>query len=404
MKASNFLVYAFLLLILSQLFAVDSKANLPANPYFRWKKGPPKDLNFFPIAVWLQDPKNAQRYKEAGFNLYVGLWKGPTEEQLEALRKAGMMVICDQNEVGLRHLDDPIIVGWMHQDEPDNAQEIGKDANGNPIYDGPVPPKEIVERYKRMKERDPDRPVYLGLGQGVANDTWIGRGSGSHPDDYFTYVKGCDIVSYDVYPVAGLNDENLLWYVAKGVIRLFNWVNWNKSTDGEKIVWNCIECTRIGNLEKKPTPHQVRAEVWMSLIHGSMGIVYFVHQFKPKFVEAALFEDSEMLAEVTAINMQIRELAPVLNSPTIEDLVDVRSNNPDVPVHIMVKRYGGSIYIFAVGMKNGPTRAIFRIKENKIKGKVEVLWEGREIPLTDGLFEDDFKPYDVHLYKIRLVK
>jgi hypothetical protein len=139
----------------------------------------------------------------------------------------------------------------------------------------------------------------------------------------------------------------------------------------------------------------------MSLIHGSMGLIYFVHQFKPNFIEAALLEDPEMLAEVTAINKQIKELAPVLNSPTISDLVEVKSTNPDVPVHIMVKRYGGAIYIFSVGMRNGQTRADFQIKGLNGKGKVEVLGEKREIPLQDGRFEDDFKPYDVHLYRIK---
>jgi hypothetical protein len=44
-----------------------------------WKNGPSVDPNYFPIAVWLQDPKNAGRYKPAGINLYVGLWRGPTE-------------------------------------------------------------------------------------------------------------------------------------------------------------------------------------------------------------------------------------------------------------------------------------------------------------------------------------
>ena len=54
----------------------------------------------------------------------------------------------------------------------------------------------------------------------------------------------------------------------------------------------------------------------MALIHGSRGLIYFVHQFKPKFNEHALLDDPEMLAAVTAINRQIRDLAPVLNSPT----------------------------------------------------------------------------------------
>ena len=53
----------------------------------------------------------------------------------------------------------------------------------------------------------------------------------------------------------------------------------------------------------------------MALVHGSRGLIYFVHQFKPKFNEHALLDDPEMLAAVTAVNRQIRELAPVLNSP-----------------------------------------------------------------------------------------
>lgn len=372
-----------------------------SNPYWRWKYGPPKDSGYFPIAVWLQNPRNAKRYKEAGINLYVGLWKGPTEEQLAMLRDAGMPVICEQNEVGLRHRDDPIIVGWMHQDEPDNAQLVGQDpATGRKIWGGPVPPREIVERYKRMKANDPDRPVLLNLGQGVANDLWKGRGVGAHPDDYFTYVKGCDIVSFDVYPVAGLNDENLLWYVAKGVSRLIFWVNWNRSTDGEKIVWNCIECTRISNLEKKPTPHHVRAEVWMALIHGSKGLIYFVHQFQPKFVEHALLEDPEMLSAVTQINRQIHELAPVLNSPNVDGVVEVISANSDVPVHIMVKRHENAVYIFSVGMRNAPTRAMFKVDGIPKQAAVEVLGENRRLTAIDGRFEDEFKPYDVHIYRI----
>ncbi len=369
--------------------------------YAHWRFGPSKDPRFFPIGVWLQHPRNAKRYKAAGFNLYVGLWKGPTEEQLALLREAGMPVICEQNEVGLKHRNDPIIVGWMHQDEPDNAQLISEDpTTGRKVYGGPVPPIEIVKRYQRMKANDPDRPVLLNLGQGVANDLWIGRGVGAHPDDYFTYVKGCDIVSFDVYPVAGLNDENLLWYVAKGVARLVFWVNWNWSTDGEKIVWHFVECTRISNLERKPMPHHVRAEVWMGLIHGSRGVCYFVHQFRPSFVEAALLEDAEMLAAVTAINRQIHELAPVLNSPTIKEAVEVTSQNHEVPVHCMVKRYQGATYLFAVAMRNAPTKAVFHLRGLPDRATAEVLGEDRRLAVIKGRLEDTFQPYEVHLYRI----
>src|SRR5580658_5009170 len=94
--------------------------------YSQWSNGPSASPDFFPIAVWLQSPFNAPRYKAAGINLYVGLWEGPTQAQLDELAKAGMRVICEKNAVALQNRDNPIIAGWMHNDEPDNAQWGGR--------------------------------------------------------------------------------------------------------------------------------------------------------------------------------------------------------------------------------------------------------------------------------------
>ena len=163
--------------------AVSSRVPAPAatSPYARWQHGPPADPAYFPIAVWLQDPRNAARYKQAGINLYVALWQGPTDAQLVALKAAGMSVICHQNKAGLAHRDDPTIVGWMHGDEPDNAQEVRDPKTGRRGYGSPIPPARIVADYERRRTADPTRPVMLNLGQGVANDAWKGRGTGGQP-------------------------------------------------------------------------------------------------------------------------------------------------------------------------------------------------------------------------------
>src|SRR5262249_42057798 len=135
-----------------------------------YPKGLPRTPDSFPLAVWLQAPANAARYKAIGIDLYVGLWRGPTEEQLDALDRAGLRVICAQNERSLRFKDRPTIVGWMHGDEPDNAQSLGRGKG----YGPPIPMAKIVEGYERIRKADPDRPVLLNLGQGVAWDGWHG--------------------------------------------------------------------------------------------------------------------------------------------------------------------------------------------------------------------------------------
>ena len=136
----------------------------------------------------------------------------------------------------------------------------------------------------------------------------------------------------------------------------------------------------------------------MSLIHGSRGLIYFVHQFQPTFKEAALLDDPEMLAGVTALNRQIHALAAVLNSPTV-DAVIVTSSAQEVPIACMAKRHGGATYLFAVAMRNQSTRGSFRIKGLAKDSRLEVLSESRTVPVADGEFTDNFGPYEVHLYR-----
>jgi hypothetical protein len=361
--------------------------------YAEWSRGPSTDPGFFPIAVWLQSPRNAAAYKAAGINVFVGLWRGPTDEQLDQLQAAGLKVVCSQNQVALGRKADETIIAWMHGDEPDNAQP--KSGGG---YGPPIEPAKIIENYEKIRAADPSRPVLLNLGQGVAWDDWHGRGVRSrHPEDYAEYVKGCDIASFDIYPV--IHDKPAvagnLWYVARGVERLRNW------SKREKIVWNCIEAARVDNPNVKPTVAQIRAEVWMSIIHGSTGIIYFVHQFKPNFVEASLLNDQDLLAGVTKINREIHSLAAVLNSSDITDRVVIASANPNAPIAALVKRHGDATYVFAVAMRGAAARGTFTLRDGDRSDVADVLGESRSIAVHDGKFEDDFGPYEVHLYRLK---
>jgi hypothetical protein len=288
----------------------------PTSAYAQWKNGPAVDPNYFPIGVWLQEPDSAPAYQSLGVNLYVGLWRGPTEEQLTTLRRAGMRTICEFNEVGYTHRDDSLIVGWMHGDEPDNAQsligrwgerdeprkiEITVDGERYGEYGPPIHPRIIMDNYFKIRLIDPTRPVYLNLGTGVAKESEPGRGIRSaHPEDYAEYVKGADIVSFDIYPVNSRAPvKNQLWYVPQGVERLRAW------TADKKPVWCWIECTDISSQGLKPTPAQVKSEVWMALIAGAQGFGYFCHEFDRKGVnstDCAPLRDTVMKAAIRQIN------------------------------------------------------------------------------------------------------
>jgi len=348
---------------------------------------------FFPIGVWLQNPTNAAKYRAAGINTYVGLWQGPTARQLDELQANGLRVICFQNEVALQHPAASNIIAWMHNDEPDNSTTRGARLG----FGSPIPPRQILADYNALKKNDPTRPVFLNLGQGVAWDGWYGRGRRNNsPEDYPEYLKGCDIASFNIYPMnhGSVEVAGNLWLVADGVTRLRQW------SHEAKPVWNCIETTRIDNAGRKPTPHEVRAQVWMSLIHGSRGIIYFVHQFEPHFMEAALLTDPEMLAAVTVLNQEITRLAPALNSRTVSNAVTLEFSNPAAPIATLVKQTDNFTYLFAATMRPGTNTVNFKLKTSPTGKIVEVIGENRTIALHEGAFSDRFGPWDVHLYRV----
>ncbi|MFW6189827.1 MAG: hypothetical protein ACOC7T_05265 [Planctomycetota bacterium] len=392
-----------------------------ASPYTRWENGPPTDPGFFPLGVWAQSADSAPRFREVGINTYVGGW-GFDEERMEYMRESGMGVICSFNDYARKHIGNEHFWAWMSAHEPDNARSLSRYwdndigrikrewpqlRNTDIQWGVPVPPRRVIRQHNRLKRRDPSRPTFLILGRSVAHDQWVGRGHRTnHPEDYRQYVKGGDIVSYDIYPATARQEEvrGRLWYVARGLRRL------HRLTSEEQVVWNFVGATnRTPGPRGTPDPGAVRSQVWISLIHGSKGIVYFVHQFRPRFIEASVLEDPEMAEGFARINRRVAELAPVLNSPTIGDGTETVCSVPAGeelaaagldPLAAMTKRHGGATYVFAVRMEGSPARGAFRVAGLPAQATAEVLGERRTLPVRDGRFSDRFAGYEVHLYRI----
>lgn len=373
------------LVALAVALAAQDPASGPTPSKPRFPNGLPAGT--FAIGVWLQSPANAKRYRDIGIDLYVGLYQGPTMDQLAALQAAGTKVICQPNEVALAHRG-KTIVGWMHGDEPDNAQ--GRRLRG---YAPPIPPWQVVADYERMHRADPTRPILLNLGQGAAWDGWHGRGERSgHAEDYPEYCKGCDVVSFDIYPVTHSHRDvkGRLEYVGLGVQRLV------AATRDQKPVWACIETSHVGNAEVRPTPEQVRAEVWLAIASGASGIVYFAHAFAPKFVEAGLLAHPEIAAAVQAINAEIRAVEPVLAAPLAAAAVTVTS---DGKLAVRVHRHQGELWLFTASLQPEPQRATFRVVGAKAG---HLARDGDAARVVEGdQFADEFAGYAIRHYRWR---
>jgi hypothetical protein len=386
-------------------------------------------------------------FEAVGVNQFVALWSGAVETSpkegpvLPLLRQFNMRVFGDQESAlagadAAKHLIEPIIDGWVQVDEPDNAQSLPAGGYGDCIT-----PSAVISTYKTLKAADPQRPVYLGLGQGTgynSNSCYEGRGStccsaGRGLEDYALYIQGGDILASDVYPQ---NDAHPLWWIGRTTDRLRYWSNYQKP------VLQDIELVNYNNSASVTlTPAEVEAEVWMTIIHGARGYIYFVHQFAPSQEEDSIFhsEHADVKAAVAATDIQVAALARVLNTPSIGNGVTATSSNANAAINVLLKRYGGCTFLLAIndGLPQnhtahpmtetslfcrgstlctdstarsggalsmspaGSTTATFTLRDFPAHAVAIVLGEKRQIPITNGVFSDDFATsYAWRLYQI----
>jgi hypothetical protein len=142
----------------------------------------------------------------------------------------------------------------------------------------------------------------------------------------------------------------------------------------------------------------------MSLIHGAAGIQYFCHRFMPTFDETDCIDDAPTAAALTAVNGQVHDLAPVLNTASVANGVQAASSSADIPVDVMLKRHDRATYLFAVEMRAGATTATFTLRALPPSASVEVIDEARTLAVSatpsGATFSDAFSGYAVHLYRV----
>jgi hypothetical protein len=368
------------------------------SPYI-WKAGPSNDPNWFPVSVWWQGYWRASEWGAIGVNMIVGP-DAPSASDQTTLRNNHVNIIANYS-ASLRTVG--VVKGYLQPDEPDNAQQDGNYTDpAHPVYGPCIDPNLIIKQYQTWKAADPNRPVFLGLGQGVCYNTsspYNGRGNGSTWSQYPMYCQAADILAFDVYPYndSGLTPYKKPKYIAIGIDRLRSWSNYQKP------VWMDIETDNIGG-GGRPAAYQTKAEVWIALVHGASGIQFFSQSWYPAWVsEDATFSkdpnttDPAMVPMLTALSARIESLAPELYTTPKASLLD-----PNLNVNWTEKEYGGKTYLFAVALTDSNSAMPYTFHLSDLPGSLTatVLDEGRSVTLTNGVFTDDFSHLGVHLYVI----
>ncbi len=150
---------------------------------------------------------------------------------------------------------------------------------------------------------------------------------------------------------------------------------------------------------RTPTAAEVRAMTYLALVHGANGLIYYGYDI-PSFPGTRPFklpdDAPEIWAELAQINKQLCWLAPVILKGQHHLLTPVA----DGDVHLGVWQYQGGYYLIAVNTSSQQIVAEFALPEIEAS-QLTVMFEQRWISSNDGIFEDSFAPYEVHIYSTR---
>lgn len=395
------------------------------------------DPAFFPISVFLpygfadtvtvggETMTRVEAHQDAGINLYVGLGASdPADHQRDLVDsiEAGMPVIFDPIEA---HLDAGFlatygdsIIGWQWTDEMDGASceapVLSDPADqyaflrpGASCVDGASGKSDytiLQTMSNTIRALDPDRPVYMGYTNAFAVN-WFTGGPVSRLAD------AADIIGYDIYVLVdtrstfgGALDVGHAWAACQ-VTSLAR-----ENAAYGKPIWPDIESSATDTNSgmnptlREPTPAEERALAWNHIIGGARGICWFNHSFSAAIPGSTSNDDlnnphyADLREAIKAVNADIRELAPVINSPFAEGYI-----TSDGTVNMMAKWYEptGDFYVFVASAQVASQSVTFTLAGGE--SPVTVVDEGRTIPLVNGQFADTFADENtIHIYRVRL--
>lgn len=352
---------------------------------------------FFPIMSWAQSPRNFAKLRSVGINTFCGNHSLSAKAYCDAAQAAGGYAIPGFDKEAIGH---PYLLAWIHGDEPDMARKKQDSASAGTNKMPRRSVEEVAAHYQRIKAADKSRPVFVTFTSHFMKEFSGHYDQATKDKIYPNFVKYCDVVGFDTYPIYGWNKPQWLDYPGRGVSQLraiagpakpiYAWIETHK---GSKWV------TYENQLDVLPC--HTRSEVWLAVIRGATAIGYFTHAWRPRETEFAPTED--MQRELKRLNGQITRLAPVILTEPAKTEVSIAIEN-GLKGDLMARKFDGWLYLFSVNYdpKQQAGRAVVKVAGLKAGTKIEVVDEDRWLTADEGSFSDEFAALGVHIYKLKL--
>jgi hypothetical protein len=348
---------------------------------------------FLPLAMYQVPPAEMPKVKQAGFNtVHVYTWEGSKDdvgarEYLDAARSNGLLAFIGFDrgnssgsglvQMNLDHVarrigalrDHPALLAWYLFDEPDLSHQY-------------VSPANLRKLYQFIKALDPYHPVIVTFAQD--NPLTV------HPQSYdvhWTQVYGTTerVRSRILKHREMLGDRNLM------------------------AILHCYDREQSAEMKAgaKPDPAQfyltrrkLEADIWMALALRSSGLAWWWYGDGGK-QWLTVADLPEAWQGMTAALGEIHAVEPMLTAEGEELPVELRMDPEDARVVVRARRAGQRVLVIvASAEEERDVRFSAKIGELPARARATARFEGRELPLPDGVLEDTVGPLGWHVYLI----
>lgn len=145
---------------------------------------------------------------------------------------------------------------------------------------------------------------------------------------------------------------------------------------------------------KEPTPEQLTWQTYIPLVNHCMGYTYF----------GGIPNSERVWARMIELNKEIQTLTPALFSLEDEPAIAAVDQTTKENIRFMAKKLGNELTVICVNRTLYPVNASLDLSSTGFKDSkaAEVLFENRNIRTSGkGVFKDQFKPLERHVYKIK---
>ncbi len=340
---------------------------------------------FFPVIFWNIPPEEHAIYQAAANGINLCMRRPSSEaDALKSLDTAGMLGM--KLIFNLRYAKDPDgeqFRNWAHNLENILTPKV----LSHPALFGyflvdesswlGVPLKSLLASYAKYKQLDPYRPV------------WINAAPRGTIEEQREYSRACDIYGVDIYPVpypnqhSGLDDKGIT-SVGKYAER-----SWN-ITEKRKAIWLALQGFAWGEdpgnsgpCFAHPTLRETRFMAYDALLNqaNSVGWWGVQHVKTPEFFDT-LFQATSELREMSGVLAAGKKIPGKYsaNSGLKCTMFEHASGKCLIVMNVTGEAITGELAIPG------------------FSGQLEVIREKRKVDAVNGIFKDEFAPYDVHVY------